>query len=240
MEYTYEWIEHTNSTMEDARVWAKKNASTPEKVPHFIQAGLQSAGRGKAGRNWVSKKGNFFSTLALYFPYALDKRGQMSFVTGVSVVKALQEFKETLPVKLKWPNDFYIEGKKLGGILLEFHDYGQPYLCIGVGINFVSNPSHVPSANLKKLGLDLDLHLFRRVFLKIFLADYSSWVDNGFSKIKNSWISNSLHKDSTVSISLGKHKHIGEFQTISDVGELVLKDEDGKSMVFSTGEVFFG
>ncbi|UNM05999.1 MAG: biotin--[acetyl-CoA-carboxylase] ligase [Holosporaceae bacterium] len=239
MKYTYEWIEHTSSTMDEAKIWAEKNASTAEKVPHFIQAGLQSIGRGKAGRNWVSKKGNFFSTLILHFPHSLDKRGQISFVTGVSVVRALREFKKNLPVKLKWPNDFYVEGKKLGGILLEFHDYGQPYLCIAVGINFVSNPAHVSSTHLKKLGLDLDLHLFRRVFLKNLLEDYKTWVDNGFSKIKNSWISNSLHKDSMVSISLGKRKYVGEFHTISDVGELVLKNEDGKSIVFSTGEVFF-
>ena len=236
--YVFEWQEQVASTMNIAADKAKNLSETLLK-PYVIQAGVQSVGRGKAGRAWVSAPGNFYLTILLPFAFPMSHRAHMSFVTGIAVVLSVKALSAPFEVKLKWPNDFYIKTRKLGGVLLEYHDYGVPCLAVGVGLNLNSNPSHVMSTNLKDEGLEIDPHTFRKEFLKNFFLIYDEYVNKGFHKIKNLWISNTCHLNSKVSITRQSKIFNGIFDTIDDQGMLIIQCENGKKLSFSTGEVFF-
>ncbi|WP_394175725.1 bifunctional biotin--[acetyl-CoA-carboxylase] ligase/biotin operon repressor BirA [Thalassotalea litorea] len=100
-------------------------------------AEYQSAGRGRRGKNWVSPFASHLY-LSMYHPLeqGLSAAMGLSVVIGLAVADAL-EAAYAIDVQLKWPNDIYVEGKKLAGILVELE--GQPtesgHSVIGLGLN---------------------------------------------------------------------------------------------------------
>jgi len=93
----------------------------------------QTAGRGRRGRAWISsQEHNIYASFLYHFstlPVGL------SVVVGIAIARVLTRFGVS-DVGLKWPNDLYCEGKKLGGLLIEAgHWQQQHYAVIGVGIN---------------------------------------------------------------------------------------------------------
>ena len=99
----------------------------------FVTADYQSKGKGRNDRVWSSNKGeNLMFSFLIKNPALLRKYGALSLITAIEVAKLLEayNFKE---VSIKWPNDVFINDKKVCGILLE----GQilEYLVIGVGLN---------------------------------------------------------------------------------------------------------
>ena len=137
-----------SSTMDLAKIWVQKNGETGQ--PHFIQSYTQDAGRGKRERVWVSERGNFFGTFVLPFPFGMEKRGDISFLTAVAIGDVLKTIHPSLNFQFKWPNDILISKKKVGGVLLEYleGENDRSFLSIGIGLNFISHPDHIPSTCL--------------------------------------------------------------------------------------------
>ncbi len=101
----------------------------------------QTAGRGRRGRPWVSAFGeNLYLSLAWRFDLPMTELAGLSIVAGVVVAEALQRL-GLEGHSLKWPNDVLVEGRKLGGILVEvFGEAGGPATAVvGIGVNFRVN-----------------------------------------------------------------------------------------------------
>jgi BirA family biotin operon repressor/biotin-[acetyl-CoA-carboxylase] ligase len=97
----------------------------------------QMQGRGRMGRNWVSAYGhNLYLSVLWRFEQVSQVQG-LSLAVGVVVARALQGVLGLDRVQLKWPNDIWLDGKKLGGILIEMAGevHGSAALVLGVGIN---------------------------------------------------------------------------------------------------------
>ncbi|WP_192954771.1 bifunctional biotin--[acetyl-CoA-carboxylase] ligase/biotin operon repressor BirA [Gallaecimonas mangrovi] len=107
-----------------------------------VLAECQTAGRGRRGQLWVSPFGAH-----LYFSmfWQLDSRNAalqgLSLVTGVAVANAINDLLGD-GIRLKWPNDLYHNGRKLGGILVEMvgQANGPVNIIIGVGLNVAMPP----------------------------------------------------------------------------------------------------
>jgi BirA family biotin operon repressor/biotin-[acetyl-CoA-carboxylase] ligase len=102
----------------------------------LVLADAQLAGRGRAGRRWESRAGDgIWLTLLerVNDPAALEV---LSLRIGIRAARALDRFAND-PIGLKWPNDLYLRGGKLGGILVESRWRGAlpEWTAIGVGIN---------------------------------------------------------------------------------------------------------
>lgn len=104
--------------------------------PELLVAEVQTAGRGRLGKSWHSEPGQSL-TFSLAVPMAPSDWSGLSLVVGVSVAEALGA-----DVKLKWPNDLWYQGRKLGGILVETavpaggQQGGRERVAvIGIGIN---------------------------------------------------------------------------------------------------------
>ena len=97
----------------------------------------QSAGRGRRGHSWVSVVGGSVAFSILWrFPRGAGALGGLSLAVAVGAAKALERL-GTHAVAVKWPNDLYCEGRKLGGILIESSGdgMGPSAVIVGVGIN---------------------------------------------------------------------------------------------------------
>jgi BirA family transcriptional regulator, biotin operon repressor / biotin---[acetyl-CoA-carboxylase] ligase len=77
----------------------------------------QSSGRGQHGRSWCSEPGGLYLSLALEPDWPLTHRAQLTCMSAWGIAVALNNL--GLPIRIKWPNDLFFEGQKLGGILTE-------------------------------------------------------------------------------------------------------------------------
>ncbi|MFM1918980.1 MAG: hypothetical protein RLZZ303_614 [Candidatus Hydrogenedentota bacterium] len=114
-----EWLEETSST--------NTVALESQEEGLVVVADRQTAGRGQHGRRWESAPG-----LGLWFSIALRGTPQgLNFAAPLALREALAPL---VPVRIKWPNDLLVDGRKLCGILVE-HRAGWNALGIGLNVN---------------------------------------------------------------------------------------------------------
>ncbi len=102
-----------------------------------VLAEKQTAGRGRRGNNWHSPDSqNIYCSIGINKTIAAEYLGLMSLVVGICIVESLQSLGVD-DASLKWPNDILLQGKKLGGVLIETKALSQDefYLAIGFGLN---------------------------------------------------------------------------------------------------------
>jgi BirA family biotin operon repressor/biotin-[acetyl-CoA-carboxylase] ligase len=133
-----------------------------QRAPVLLVAERQSAGRGRQGRTWLSHTdphGQAHAQASLTFSLGLVL--QRSDLSGLSLAVGLALAEALHPdIGLKWPNDLWWEGQKVGGILIETANQG-PARCvvIGVGLNLTQPPAsdlRNPAAGLQHLFPGLD------------------------------------------------------------------------------------
>ncbi len=121
-------LEEVSSTNDYAK-------SVAREVPDgtLIVARRQTSGRGRLGRRWLSPEGGLWLSVVLK-PGFVDTR--MVFVGALSVIDTLADF--GIVSGIKWPNDVWVAGRKIAGVLLEAK--GAEYTILGLGLN-VNNPT---------------------------------------------------------------------------------------------------
>ncbi len=219
-----------------------------------VLADFQTKGRGRPGRTWIAEKGknNFLATLIL-------KTGSiptnvLSFVISLSIIETIK-YHDVPDLHLKWPNDILLRKKKLGGILIEKID--DDVFAIGIGLNFEYSPHSTdqsflvsnnhpdgilfPPTSLKAEGLDNKIPS-REVFVnKLFEhinKHEASYIENGFSMIREQWLSHHLPIGSKISFKPTQTRLHGLFNGITVDGHLILLLDDGTSKTFASGDVF--
>lgn len=109
----------------------------PFGVCDVLLAEYQTAGRGRRGRTWVAPPGgSICMSLGWTFREVPHEIGALGLAIGVCVLRALKQW-NLEKVALKWPNDVVVDGKKLGGILIELRAESDGPACviIGIGLN---------------------------------------------------------------------------------------------------------
>lgn len=120
------------STLDVAHDLASRGAAAGT----LVLADEQTAGRGRAGRQWRSDRGAGVWLTLLERPRDVEALGVLSLRIGLALAPVLEAFTAE-PVGLKWPNDLYAGGRKLAGVLVEvrWRDAAPEWAAIGVGIN---------------------------------------------------------------------------------------------------------
>ena len=112
----------------------------------LITADEQSQGRGRRGRSWESKIGNFFGSFILSPEVPSFKAAELSFVIALAVGQTVESLiTDACLVRYKWPNDVLVDHCKVAGLLLEAVTVSvgaPPWIIIGVGINLQSHPNY--------------------------------------------------------------------------------------------------
>lgn len=191
----------------------------------------QMQGRGRLGRAWFSAQGQSICCSLLWrFPPHLFI-SNLGIAIGVMMARVLKKLKVT-DIKLKWPNDLYLMGRKLGGILLEAE---KQAVVIGIGMNLHAicdenrisldeKITHFSRNHLTGLLLNellLSLPLFEKQGLRLFLDE---WHEFDFLKGKH------------ITVMFQNEEFLGEAQGINQNGKLILKLNTGEIRMFSYGE----
>jgi BirA family biotin operon repressor/biotin-[acetyl-CoA-carboxylase] ligase len=127
-------LAETGSTNDDAKAGARAGAAHGS----VWVADRQTAGRGRQGRKWESAPGeNLLFSVLMRIPCAPARVPPLSLVVGLAVRDAVAAAIGHDDVKVKWPNDVHVRGKKIAGILVESSVAGSRVesLIVGIGIN---------------------------------------------------------------------------------------------------------
>src|SRR5438132_4074488 len=84
----------------------------------IVLADAQTSGRGRGGSSWISEPGQGIWITLIERPADPSSFDVLSLRIGLHAARALDLFASE-PVRIKWPNDLYVEGAKLGGVLIE-------------------------------------------------------------------------------------------------------------------------
>ncbi len=228
--------------------------STNEEAKRLAQAGgahgavvwakQQTAGKGRAGRTWISDKGNLYVSLLLKPQCPMEALAQLSFVAAVAAFDAVRAL---LPdadgIEMKWPNDILVEGKKIGGILLESFSLPQQsgrWVVIGVGINVDNAPEGLsfPATSLREQGVDLvSAKIVLSRFVHHFIVRYNLWNSRGFAPIRRVWLENAWGLNKEMRVCLPHEELSGVFKGIDKDGGIVLELAPRKRRIFYAGDI---
>ena len=109
-----ELLESTTSTLDVAHRLAGEGAPAGT----LVIANEQTAGRGRGGKSWQSSPGAGLWITLIERPADTSGLGVLSLRIGLAAAEALDRFAPE-PIRLKWPNDLYIDRAKLAGVLVE-------------------------------------------------------------------------------------------------------------------------
>ena len=223
-----------------------------ERIPNLNSgdtclAEYQSAGRGRRGRQWISPFGcNLYLSTYWRLEQGPAAAIGLSLVVGIVIAETLNKVCGN-KVKVKWPNDLYMNDKKLAGILVELTGKtgDAAHIIIGIGINIGMNENilqkekpinqawssltdEVENIERNKLAgniinaLRQSLLLFEKEGLKPFLA---KWFD----------LDNFLGR--SVKLLIGNDVITGVEKGINEQGALLLQTENGEIIPYIGGEI---
>ncbi len=228
-------IDSTSSYV--AREWHK----SPGKALVCV-AEHQAKGRGRKGRKWISPfASNLYFSLGINLPFGLNALGGLSLTIGICLAKVLNPY-TSAAVKLKWPNDLLIEGKKLAGILVEASgdNIDQSFINIGIGLNWQMSKTQAVGqdwCNLKDyMAHKVDRNELLVKILLAFDACLQDYCANGFTSFSEKWRDYSAFIDQTIVIETRQGKILGKEIGINDKGAIRVATDEGEKLFYS-GEV---
>ncbi|WP_373776988.1 biotin--[acetyl-CoA-carboxylase] ligase [Glaesserella sp.] len=204
-------------------------------------AETQTAGRGRRGRQWYSPQSQnlYFSMLWHYPSKHIEQLSSLSLVVSVLIAEAFQAL--NVPnIQIKWPNDIYHNGKKMGGILIESRvDHCGVYLVIGIGLNL--GMKNVDEAVVTQAWSDLSDYQIDRTQLAAHLATHlqqalQRYPQAGFADYIERWQAFDIFRNQAVKLVTESDEIHGISLGINDEGELMLRQGD-IVRCFAIGEV---
>lgn len=199
--------------------------------PFLIIADTQKKGRGQHKRRWESQKGGLWTTLCFDVKQPLG----LSTYISIPVLRTIKSFLEDKNIFIKWPNDIFLEGKKVAGILVELKDYTS---FVGIGIN-VKNKIPRDLSNIAVSMSEfskVDLNLISNTLLKNIENTIEIFLNSGFSVFKKEYKENLMLLGKRVKIQKDEKIISGTVKDISDNGELILIAQ-GKDLQITYGSI---
>ena len=236
-------FDNIDSTNIKAKELAKIN--TPD--GSIIIAEEQTGGSGRFNRKWSSPKGGIWFSLLLKPSVPPSEAPKITQIAGAAIYKTLEAM--NIPSSIKWPNDILINNKKVCGILAEMKCDMESvhYLILGIGINVNLDKDDFDD-NLKDTATSLKIEYKKAFQKKYLLADFLFNFENLYDDFLNK-----LDLSQTVEICRN-HSNIWNKKaklitynkeeivtciSLSDNGDLIVKDESGIEKAVLSGEISF-
>jgi BirA family biotin operon repressor/biotin-[acetyl-CoA-carboxylase] ligase len=213
----------------------------------IVSADYQHEGRGQRATKWQSSKAQN-ALFSIYVPWENLKIADqflISMLTALAVQEVLQEHVSS-NVTIKWPNDIYMDTKKIGGILIESDLSGQnvssSIIGIGINVNQTQFDSHIRATSLKlETGQTQDLEgLIRKIALRLVAMCLEvSNDEDAFNRIKQKYTRQlySLNQKVKVRISASQQAMIIKPLDVSRMGLLLAVDEHNKLHSFDIKDI---
>ena len=236
------------STTSSTNLVAKDLALDGAAEGTLVLAELQTKGKSRKSREWFSSKeeGIYLSMVARPKMPPIEA-SRLSLMTAVAAAEAIRKVTD-LDVKIKWPNDLLVAGKKMTGIITEISTDMESidYVVIGIGINVNIPQSNFPE-DLREIATSLQIETGKRVsrlrilqeFLTRFETYYLLLQESDFEPILKKWKENTDILGREILVDVMGRKYQGIVKDIDHFGVLILEDADGKKQRVISGDVNF-
>jgi BirA family biotin operon repressor/biotin-[acetyl-CoA-carboxylase] ligase len=210
-------------------------AKSRRESPFWIRTDNQFAGKGQ---------GNLTGSLVI-FPERFNGSDQfsLSMILALSMTDFLGLFIED--IEIKWPNDLYTGGKKIGGILIETAIMGSSVdhaiMGIGININQEAFPDDIPDpVSLTRLtGMKYDLVVLEDLLLEVFRNRYTMIESGNLEGIREDYLKKMYRFNQFADYQADNKKFIARIKGINEFGHLILENKRGLSRSFAFQEVTY-
>jgi BirA family biotin operon repressor/biotin-[acetyl-CoA-carboxylase] ligase len=237
----HDQIDSTNSYLSSL---ARQNAPSGM----ICLAERQLAGKGRRGRQWISPYGsNILLSILWRFQQGPAAISALSLAIGVAVIRALRRLNID-NAGLKWPNDIYSEGKKLGGILIEVagENEGPCYAVTGLGLNLFlpeeeAESIEQPWTDLSRItgGRRIGRNRLASELISQIVAVLADFEQTGLAAYLDEWREYDCLRGEWGSVFIGTQQFEGTLEGIDAQGFLLMPDAEGRQRAFASGEVSF-
>jgi BirA family biotin operon repressor/biotin-[acetyl-CoA-carboxylase] ligase len=209
-----------------------------------IIADAQTEGKGRLGRKWFSPKGvNIYMSVILKPSIPPKDAAVLTLISAVSCAHAVRRLTGA-DVRIKWPNDLMVSGKKLGGILLEMRSELDRILFavagIGINVNMERFKDEI-SQSATSIFIETGKRHSRTALIVEILKEMNRWLKTldktGKASILNEWRRLSSTLGRNVMVVSGSETIKGVAEDIDEEGRLVIKTKDGSFKHISSGDV---
>lgn len=211
-------------------------------TPYVVLAEEQFMGRGRNNRKWISPFGkNIYMSIYLQFKNNLSCFSAFSLIIGLAVIKGIEKLVNIESynntninledLKIKWPNDVYIKGKKVAGILIDTinkKDVIDAVIGVGVNVNKDASVNNIDTAisleSFFKKSFDRN-KVVALIINEIFIF-LTLFYENGFGCFKNEWIKyDYLYKREVEVFENSNTSYKGIMLGVDDLGGMLLQVE---------------
>lgn len=229
-----EVVAQTGSTNADLLARASTLAA-----PLLLVAEHQSAGRGRAGRSWLSSpEGSLTFSLAWRFDGGPQALLGLPLAVGVALADTLGTLGQQ--VHLKWPNDVLKDGDKLAGILIETQSApgGGTWTVIGIGLNLLMPDEMEAQLGRSAAGMPWLARMDRDALLAALLDGLADclreFTARGFAAFSARWnLRHAWQGETVVLLDGGVVRHEGRAAGVDDSGRLLLDTAEGRITVMA-------
>ena len=235
-----------HSVVSSTQLIAGKYAIDKAKEGMAVIAESQTEGKGRKGRKWLSPgSGGIYISIILRPDIKPVNAVQIPLVVGVALAEAIRKA-TSLNARIKWPNDIYINDKKICGILAEISCELDKinHIIVGIGINANTRMSELP-IEIQEVATSISdeygKQINRAALITQFFTElekiYSDFVENGFNRARKKWkkLTNTLGV--RVKIMEGDNEIRGMALDIDEEGFLVFQSDSGEIMHITGGDV---
>ncbi|EOE5322002.1 bifunctional biotin--[acetyl-CoA-carboxylase] ligase/biotin operon repressor BirA [Providencia rettgeri] len=210
-------------------------------------AEYQSAGRGRRGRQWISPFGcNLYLSMYWKLEQGPAAAVGLSVVVGIVIAEVLNRISQE-KVKVKWPNDLYMNDKKLAGILVELTGKtgDAAHIIIGVGINIGMNNNNIESSksitqewsSLRDEVENIERNELSANIIKSLRESLVIFEHEGLKPFLERWFKLDNFLNRPVKLLIGNDIITGIERGVNDQGALLLQKDNGEIIPYIGGEI---
>jgi BirA family transcriptional regulator, biotin operon repressor / biotin---[acetyl-CoA-carboxylase] ligase len=205
---------------------------------------IQTGGKGRLGRTWVSPRGNLYLSVILRPAVPIHKAPLITLMGAVALAAAVRETLK-VPAGIKWPNDVLISGKKVGGLLTEMS--AEPdrirHIVLGIGVNVNMDARELPPDVRRAattLAAETGAPVDRTSFVQELLAGLDSWYQRFLkddAEVLKAWEGLNITLGKRVTVSGTGTRLEGLACGVDAEGRLIVELDDGRRQQVAAGDV---
>jgi BirA family biotin operon repressor/biotin-[acetyl-CoA-carboxylase] ligase len=202
-----------------------------------VLAEEQTAGRGRQGRTWFAPRGRAL-TLSVVVRADGETLALLPLNAAVAVCEACERV-ASVPCAVKWPNDVWIEERKVCGILIEARPQ-EGWAVAGIGLNVDTAAAELPDElrqSATSLRIVTGAEVGRERALDALLEQLAEWIPAGRERLLPAYRERDALTGRPIAWTAGGNRFEGEASGVDDDGNLVVFTADGERLALGAGEV---
>ena len=237
IQFSIQWFDELDSTNTSLVDRARSDPDLPSGTIYVAR--MQTAGRGRLERKWMSARGQNL-LFSLYYRTDANLRHLPSLTMAASI--AIDEMLHSLQIQsnLKWPNDVQVNGRKIAGLLSERTRDGM-VIGIGLDVNMTGAEAAQIDQPATSILIETGMEMVIEDVLGTLLTHLPLWLRHweagGFSGLRDRWLLGCGGVGTPLSVRSGEQRISGLLAGFGEDGELLLRMPDGQVQAIWSGDV---